>query len=206
MRKLTLDDIAEPRAYERTREDFRAAIIDLKKRRRIGLGALLTLVFENTQTVRFQIQEMVRAERMLTDAAVAHEIDTYNVLIPDDSELSATLFIELTSEQLLAEWLPKFVGVQHHIGIRLADGSMVMGEAQDEERLTREEITTTVHYLKFPFTPEQRAQFCGHDLGNPAIVVDHRGYSAEVIVTDEQRRELATDLSDVDLTNDGQQP
>lgn len=196
MRKLTLEDITEPRAYERERERFRAEIIATKRRRRIALGMLLTLVFENRQTVRFQVQEMVRAERMLSDEAVAHEVETYNALIPDECELSATLFIELTSEALLAEWLPKFVGVQRAVGIRLGDGSLVVGEPQDEDRLTREEITTTVHYLKFRFTPEQRQRFCAESSGGVAIVVHHREYGAEVVLTEEQHRELVDDLGE----------
>ena len=74
MRKLTVDDIVDHRAYERERETFRASIIDMKKRRRIALGDLLTIVFENTDTMRFQVQEMARAERMLTDDAIAGKV------------------------------------------------------------------------------------------------------------------------------------
>ena len=119
MQKLTVADIADLRAYERERDAFRAHVIDLKGRRRIALGDLLTITFENTDTMRFQIQEMARAERMLTDAAIAHEVNTYNELIPDPGELSGTLFIELTSEALLREWLPKFVGIEFHIAFEL---------------------------------------------------------------------------------------
>ncbi|TMK66965.1 MAG: DUF3501 family protein, partial [Actinobacteria bacterium] len=91
MRKLTVDDIADHRAYEREREEFRARIIAMKKRRRIAIGDLLSLVFENTDTMRFQVQEMARAERMLTDEQIAYEVETYNELVPDDGELSGTL-------------------------------------------------------------------------------------------------------------------
>jgi hypothetical protein len=93
MRKLTVDDIVDHRAYERERPEFRAHIIDLKRRRRIALGELVTIVFENTDTMRFQVQEMARAERMLSDEAIAHEVATYNELIPEPGELSGTLFI-----------------------------------------------------------------------------------------------------------------
>ncbi|MDQ1431943.1 MAG: hypothetical protein QOF40_2545, partial [Actinomycetota bacterium] len=91
---MTVDDIVDHRAYERERDTFRAHIIALKKNRRIALGDLVTIVFENTDTMRFQVQEMARAERMLTDAAIAHEVETYNELIPGPDELSGTLFIE----------------------------------------------------------------------------------------------------------------
>ena len=77
----------------------------------------MTIVFENQDTMRFQVQEMARAERMSTDAQVEHEIETYNVLIPEPGELSATLLIELQSEEQLREWLPKLVGIHEHIAI-----------------------------------------------------------------------------------------
>ena len=194
MRKLTVDDIADLRAYERERDAFRAQVIDLKARRRIGLGDLLTITFENTDTMRFQVQEMARAERMLTDAAIAHEVNTYNELIPDPGELSGTLFVELTSDALLREWLPKFVGVQRAIRFEVGDGGEpVPGIPDDEERLTREDITTTVHYLKFRFTPEQQASFGDEKV---RIVVDHPEYRAAVELTDDQRAELARDFQE----------
>ncbi len=131
MRKLTLDDIVDQRAYERERDEFRARIIAMKKRRRIALGNLMTIVFENTDTMRFQIQEMARVERMRTDEQIQHEIVTYNDLIPNPGELSATLFIEINDQEKLYEWLPKLVGIQHSIFFYLSDGSVVAaGDAQ----------------------------------------------------------------------------
>src|SRR3974390_823482 len=119
MRKLTVDDIVDHRAYERERPEFRAHIIDLKRRRRVALGDLVTVVFENTDTMRFQVQEMARAERMLTDTAIAHEVETYNELIPDAGELSGTLFAERTSDELLREWLPRLIGIQRAVRFEL---------------------------------------------------------------------------------------
>lgn len=192
MRKLTIADITDIRAYERERPEFRAHIIDLKKRRRIQLGELMTIMFENTDTMRFQIQEMARVEKLFTDEQIQHEIETYNDLVPEPGELRATLFIELTSNELLREWLPKLPGIQRTLAFRLADGSVVSGVEPDEERLTREdEITTTVHYLTFTFAPEQVAAF---DAPGTALLVDHREYHAEVVLPDAVRAELAGDL------------
>jgi len=192
MRKLTVDDIVDHRAYERERDDFRAHIIGLKRRRRIPLGNLVTLVFENTDTMRWQVQEMARAERMLTDEAIAHEVETYNELIPEAGELSATLFIELTGDDLLREWLPKLVGIEHQVHFELGDGrSRVTGTPRDEERLTREEITSTVHYLRFPFDAHQRAQLA---FGPARIVVDHPEYQAVAELDEEQRDTLVEDF------------
>ena len=103
----------------------------MKKKRRIALGDLMTIVFENTTTMRWQIQEMARAERMLRDEQIAHEVETYNELVPDDGELVGTLFIELTDADALREWLPKLIGIENHIAIEVADGEVVPAEEID---------------------------------------------------------------------------
>jgi hypothetical protein len=135
---------------------------------------------------------MARAERMLTDEAIAHEVETYNELIPDAGELSGTLFIEITNDESLREWLPKLIGIQHAVHFELGDGrSRVSGVPQDDERLTRDDITATVHYLKFPFAAQQRAQLA---FGPAHLVVDHPAYQATVELTEEQRHELSRDF------------
>jgi hypothetical protein len=193
MRKLTVADIKDHRAYEVEREELRRHVIDLKKRRRIPLGDIMTAVFENTDTMRWQVQEMARAERMLSEEQIRHEVEVYNGLVPDDGELSATLLIELTSEPALREWLAKLVGIQRSIVFQLADGSSTRGRDPEEERLTREEdMTTTVHYIKFAFTPEQ-AKLLRE--GPAHLIVDHPEYHVDVELNDVQRAELAGDLA-----------
>jgi Protein of unknown function (DUF3501) len=191
MRKLTAADIKDLREYERERDAFRAEIIATKKRRRILLGDLMTIVFENAATMRFQIQEMARAERMLRDEQIAHELETYNELIPADGELSGTLFIEITDQEALLYWLPRLVGIHDHLQFVVGD-TTVRGQAQDVDRLTREETTTTVHYLKFAFTPEQQQAF---QTGPVRLVVDHPEYQVDVTLTDEQHDELVGDFA-----------
>ncbi len=152
MAKLTLDDIADLRAYERERDDFRQEIIALKKRRRIALGPVVTVLFENRDTIRFQIQEMARAERILTDEGIQTELDIYNPLVPDPGRLAATLFIELTSDDQLREWLPKLVGIETALEFHLGpEGHVVRCQVDpDHERqLTREDTTASVHYIHF---------------------------------------------------------
>jgi hypothetical protein len=193
VRKLTVDDIADHRAYEKERDAFRSHIIDMKRRRRVPIGDFVTIVFENTDTMRWQVQEMARAERMLTDDAISDQVTTYNELIPNDGELSGTLFIELTDDAKLREWLPKLVNVQHGVRFDLADGSHVDAVPQDEERLSRDDVTATVHYLKFPFSPAQRETLSA---GPARIVIDHPDYHAVADLTDEQRTELARDFTE----------
>ncbi len=194
MRKLTNADIKDLREYERERDEFRAEIIATKKRRRIALGDIMTLVFENSATMRFQIQEMARAERMLRDEQIAHEIETYNELIPEDGELSCTLFIELTDDEALRYWLPRLTDIERYIVFVIGDETIEARE-QNAERLTREDITSTVHYLKFgPFTAAQQDAFRD---GTPPvrIVVEHPEYQADVTLDEAQREELLGDFA-----------
>lgn len=193
MRDLTLDDIKDLREYERERDEFRRHIVAMKKRRRVQLGDLLTITYENTDTMRFQIQEMARIERMLTDEQIEQEVETYKQFIPAPNELSGTLFVEIDNKERLYEWLPKLVGIQRAVSIWLHDGSTLASVPEDEERLTREGTTTTVHYLKFRFSPEQIDAFAA---GSVRIVVDHPSYNAVVELTEEQRSELLGDLRD----------
>lgn len=192
MRRLTLDDIADARAYERERAEFQARVIDLKKRRRVSVGPFVTLVFENRDTIRFQIQEMARVEKLHTDEAILHELDTYNPLIPEPGQLSATLFIELTSKPDLMEWLPKLVGVETSVQLRIGS-DVVPGEVDEahSEQLTRADVTASVHYVRFRLTPGQVAAF---DRGPVELAVAHPNYDHATVLTDETRAELATDL------------
>jgi len=195
VRKLTVDDIIDMRAYERERDELRRRIIDLKRIRRVPLGPIMTIVFENTLTMRWQIQEMARVERMFRDEQIAHEVETYNQLIPDAGELSATLMIELTSEPALREWLPRLVGIQNHVTIVLPDGTSVPGapSEEDELRLTRDDITAAVHFLKFRFAPTDIEMFAS---GPVHIVVTHPEYDQSIQLEPEQHAELLADLRD----------
>ena len=190
MRKLTVDDILDGRAYERERADIRASVIALKKRRRVALGDLMTLVFENTETMRWQVMEMARAERMLRDEQIAHEVDTYNELVPDAGELSATLFIELRTDAELREWLGKLVGVECCVSLVLADGTTIAAEPLDEERLTREAVTAAVHFLKFR-VGDAAAKVADAPV---KLVVTHPEYSSETVLDAEHQAELVADL------------
>jgi hypothetical protein len=193
MSKLTLDDIADLRAYEREREAFRDHVIALKRKRRVGIGPIVTVVFENRDTVRFQIQEMARAERMLTDEAIQIELDVYNPLVPEPGQLAMTLFIELTDKDGLMDWLPKLVGIERSLELRLHDGTVVActPESAHEAQLTREEITASVHYVYFELTPEQVEVF---DAGPVVLAVHHPNYDEATDLSDDTRKELLADL------------
>jgi hypothetical protein len=192
-RKLTLDDIADHRAYERERVEFRSRIIELKQRRRVAVGDLVTLLFENRDTIRFQIQEMARAERILTDEGIQTELDIYNPLIPEPGSLSATMFIELTSKAALQEWLPKLVRVEQHVKLVLPDGTAVYAavEADHAAQLTRDDVTASVHYVRFELTPAQIEAFAN---GSVELAIDHPNYARSAPLGADTVRELLTDL------------
>ncbi len=196
---LTLEDIADQRAYERERDEFRSQVIAAKKLRRVSIGPVVTLVFESRLTIRFQVQEMARAEKMVTDQQIQHELDVYNRLLPTRGELSATLFIELTSEEDLRTWLPRLVGIERacevHVGTGDAAGVIrSVPESTHEAGLTREETTSAVHYVRFRFTGEQVTAFAA---GPASIAVNHPAYPEGlpgVVLGEATRAELVPDL------------
>ena len=152
------------------REDYRAGVIARKRNRRVALGPIITLVFESFDTVRFQVQEMARVEKIISDEAIQVELDIYNRLLPAPGELSATLFIELTSEEALREWLPKLVGIERQVGLRFGDELVAsVPEAEHAAALTRDSVTPAVHYLRFGFSEAQVAAFAAAAEARPGL-------------------------------------
>ena len=199
-RLLTLEDIADQRAYERERDEFRSRVIAAKKLRRVSVGPVVTLTFESRMTMRFQVQEMARAEKLLTDQQIQHELDVYNRLLPAKGELSATLFLELTTEQQLRTWLPRLVGIETACRLRIGSGpttSEVRSRPDEEHQanLTRSETTSAVHYVRFGFTDQEARAFA---TGPVVLVVDHPGYPdgrPGTPLSGATRSELAVDLA-----------
>lgn len=192
-RKLLLTDILDSRAYERERELLRNSVIAIKSRRRVALGPVVTLMFENRDTVQSQIQEMLRAEKVTNDAGVLEELNAYNPLIPEPGQLCATLFVELTTDEEMRKWLPKLIGIEGSIVIKLSGGSRVRSITEEghAENLTRADVTAAVHYVRFEFTDTQVREF---ECGAVEVLCDHPDYLESVemplfIVT-----ELLTDL------------
>lgn len=194
-RKLQLSDILDLRAYERERESLRNSVIEVKRRRRVALGPVVTLMFENRETVKSQIQEMLRAEKVTNDAGVIEELNAYNPLIPEPCQLCATLFVELTTDEQLREWLPKLVGIESSIVIKLGEGSesRSITEEGHAENLTRADITAAVHYVRFEFNADQVKEFAA---GNVRVTSDHPAYIESVELPSFIVAELLTDLRD----------
>jgi len=192
MKQLIQADLLSTDDYERQREQFRSQIIALKQRRRISVGPLITLIFENRETLRFQTQEMIRVEHILDPHKIQDELDVYNALMPGGGELSATLLIEITEQERMKEWLDVFMGLDHGetLAIRTG-GEQVFGEFEGGH--SHETKISAVHFVRFRPTPSMTAAFA--DLRQPVMLtVHHREYHAEVPVPGSMREEWLSDL------------
>ena len=192
MNLLTPHDLLSMAEYERQREQFRSQIIALKQRRRIFIGPLLTLVFENRDTLRFQTQEMIRVEHILDPHKVQDELDVYNALMPGAGELSATLLIEITEQDRMKEWLDMFMGLDHGEKVAIRAGSeQIFG--QFEGGHSHETKISAVHFVRFRPTASMTAAFA--DLRQPVMLtVHHQEYHAEAPVPGSMREEWLSDL------------
>ena len=192
-RKLTLDDIADVRAYERERDEFRAKVMETKRKRRLSFGTIITMMFENRDTMLLQIQEMARVEKLTTDEEIQVELDTYNPMIPEPGQLTATVFLELTSDDQMREWLPKLVGIERSFVVVLPNGDRVPSITEEAHagQLTRDEATAAVHYIRFEFTPEQIESFA---TGPVCVEIEHPDYLEAIELPDSTHAELLGDL------------
>jgi hypothetical protein len=185
--------------YEAIREPFRARVIAEKKARRVALGPNASCVFENRDTALMQIQEMLRTERITREAAILHEIETYNQLVPGDHELSATVLIEIDEKADRETFLFEAKGLDRSFAL-VVDGNRCHGK-HDESRESPDR-TTAVHYLKFPLEPaaERALRDVLAKARKPGevtieLVVEHPRYSAKTVLPASLVQSLAEDLA-----------
>lgn len=190
MKKLTRADIRGPKLYEAIRDDMRKRVIAIKRLRRVSVGPLVTLVFENRATMISQVEEMCRAEGLHEPDKIQAEIDVYNQILPDEGQLAATLLVEITDEAAIAPTLLKLVGLQDHVWL-IVGGERIKAEF-DPEQFAADKMAA-VQYLRFTLpAPAQKAL---RGAGNGvAIAIDHPQYRHEARLGDESRASLAADL------------
>ena len=179
--------------YQQRRASDRARVMALRAARRVRVGDTLVLAFENAETLQYQVQEMVYAEGITDRALAEHEVEAYSRLLPTESQLCATLFIELTDEDTIREELARLRGVHRAIRMHVGDVTIEAAEIPGPDEDEPSELTYSVHFLRFAFDAEQRAAF--RDVSVPVTIeVEHPAYQALAPVEGETRESLAADL------------
>jgi hypothetical protein len=163
-------------AYAKARKDFRAQVIAHKKHRTVHLGEHVTLLFEDELTMRYQVQEMLRAEKIFEEQAIREEIEAYNPLIPDGRNFKATMMIEYEDEKERRFALAKLKGIEDKTWIRVEGLQRVYAIADEDLERENEEKTSAVHFLRFELTQEM-AEALKYGVGL-AMGVDHANYDA----------------------------
>jgi len=190
MKRVERSEILDIGSYEPLREAFRRRIIEQKRLRRVQIGANITALFENHDTVLYQIQEMLRTERITREDAIVHEIETYNDLIPAEGELSVTLFLEYPERAEREEMLIELMGIEKLFYFE-AGGERVA--LRNETRGVLPDRTTAVQYAKIPLPPAAIAAL-REGKGRVALGVGHPSYTAEVDLSPRTVQEIGQDL------------
>jgi len=190
MRPVDPAEILDLTAYEKSRVEFMQRMIDYKKSRRVSVGDTLTFIFENRETVIFQIQELTRAERTVDPEQIAIECKVFNELVPGDDELSATLMIEITDPEMIRPELDRLVGIDEHVYLDIGDSSI---RATFDDKQFEEDRISAVQYVRFPLGAELAARF--RDPSQRIVLrVEHPVYSEATEITGETRASLVADL------------
>jgi hypothetical protein len=190
MNPLSAADLPPLELFEAEREEMRKAVIAHKAARRVPLGEHLTLLFEDRETIRWQVLEMCRVEGIRNPAGMAHELSVYNELVPGPRELSATLFIEITEPGRIRPELDRLLGIDECVSLEIG-GERVL--AQFDRRQLEEDRISAVHYLRFTLTPEQVQHF-EQPATDVALRADHAHYVARSVLAPEVRSSLIVDL------------
>jgi Protein of unknown function (DUF3501) len=189
MKTLDLSDIIPVAEYDKQRDARRKSAMELRARRLVQLGDKLALHFETRDTLIYQIQEMMRVENMTSVDAILEEIEVYGDMLPRDGTLSATLFIQLTSDADLRKWLPVFTKLEGNLALKIGKDEI---QAQFEPGRTREDKTSSVHYIKFKLSKAQQKALAS----KPAeFVCTLKEYKQSSPVGDALREELLRDLA-----------
>jgi len=176
MRGIRRESLLTLEAYARERADFRAQVIEHKKHRTVQLGDSVTLIFEDELTIRYQIQEMLRVERIFEEQGVQDELETYNPLVPDGRNFKATMMLEYVDPEERQRWLAKLIGIEDKVWVQVRGFERVWAVADEDLARENEQKTSSVHFLRFELT-DAMAQVLKSGLGL-SIGIDHPQYRA----------------------------
>ncbi len=193
MEKLTREQLMSLEQYAEQRAEFRQEVIEHKKDRRVAIGPNLFLYFEDRLTIQYQVQEMLRIERIFEADGIQEELDAYNPLIPDGSNLKCTAMLEYQDVEERKRQLAMLTGIENHVWVRVEGFEPVYAIANEDLERSTDEKTSAVHFMRFELTPEMvGALRAGAGL---VMGVNHDLYRYETDVTDASRASLLADLA-----------
>ncbi len=178
MPSIARDSLLTLEAYARTRNEFRAVVLAHKKNRSLPLGEHVTLIFEDEMTIRYQIQEMLRIEKTFDEQSIRDELDAYNPLVPDGSNLKATMMIEYDDPAERARELVRLKGIERRVFLQVAGHDRVVAIADEDLQRENEEKTSAVHFLRFELTPAMVERFRNN--APVAVGIDHPNYNVRL--------------------------
>jgi len=193
MAKITRDSLLTLEAYGRERDSIRTKVIAHKQRRKVHLGEHITLIFEDEMTIRYQIQEMLRAERIFEDERIQEELDAYNPLVPDGRNLKATMLLEFPDPAERHTWLQRLIGIEDKAWVQVQGYEKSWAIADEDLDRENFEKTSAVHFLRFEFSKEMAEAFksgVGISVG-----IDHQNYCQSTVLSTDGSIFLAQDLS-----------
>jgi hypothetical protein len=186
------DSLMSLEAYARERNAFRAKVLEHKKKRKVHLGEHVALDFEDELTIRYQVQEMLRIERIFEDEGIQGELDAYNPLIPDGSNWKATMLIEYPDADERRRMLAQLKGIERRVWVQVDACEPVFAIADEDLERENEEKTSSVHFLRFELSPAMRERL--RRGAKVTVGVDHPRYRASAELAPEVRSALAADL------------
>ena len=194
MPAIARDSLLTLEAYAKERSAFRARVLAHKRNRIVHLGPHVTLLFEDELTIRYQIQEMLRIEKTFDEAGIQQEVDAYNPLVPDGSNLKATMLLEYEDADARHAALAQLRGIEDHVFMRVAGFPVVRAVADEDLDRENDDKTSAVHFVRFELTPAMIAAF---KADTPvALSIDHPNYQAEVAMLSPLVQEtLASDFA-----------
>jgi len=190
-RPLTRDDILDRQTYEATRDEIRRRVMHAKQPRRVHVGDHFTFLFENRETLTYQVHEMLRTEGSWDRAsAIDEELAAYNPLLPGEGELSATMLLEYETPEQRAVVLAELRGIDQHVWLQVGDAEPVRATFDDAQM--SEGRVSSVQYIRFRLAPAQQ-QAMATDGTVVRLKVDHPAYQAQAVLSEESRKALAAD-------------
>lgn len=193
MQKLVPEDLYSLEAYAKVRDEYRARVMEHKKQRRLMLGEHVLLLFEDRLTIQYQVQEMLRIERIFEEAGILEELEAYNPLIPDGGNWKATMMIQFPDPDERRVALERLVGIEERIWLRIEGHDEVFAIADEDLERATDNKTSSVHFLRFELASAMRDAL---KHGAPMDAgVDHPEYSAKTPISENMRASLIADLA-----------